>query len=134
MSFSATKTMVCVTLCASLLTLSVVPVVAAGFQITIDVAPNTLNLQNQGTVVTVHTDIPYQLVSGADVSLNGQPIAWWKSDSRGYFVAKFGMSEIKSLEFTIGGYNTLRLEGKTRSGDDFWGEQAIMVVDNGPGT
>jgi hypothetical protein len=37
---------------------------AGPIEITIDVAPSTLNLQFQGNVVTVHTDIGYILQTG----------------------------------------------------------------------
>jgi len=68
-----------------------------GFTIVIDVAPNVLNLQNKGQVVTVHTNVAYYLVSGASVDLNGVEINYWKSDSRGQFVAKFVMDDVKDL-------------------------------------
>ena len=57
--------------------------------IQIDVAPNVLNIQSQGAIVTVHTDIAYSAVDGASVYLNGVAIQWWKADARGNFVAKF---------------------------------------------
>ena len=104
-----------------------------GFQITIDVAPNILNLSNQGTVVTVHTDIGYSAVAGSTVYLNGVPIYFWKSDSRGYFVAKFVMNEVKDLPLVIDGYNTLTMVGTTKAGEAFWGTQDILVIDRGPG-
>ena len=104
---------------------------AVDFPITIDIAPKTLNLQNQGEVVTVHTSIAYGLVSSADVWLNGQPIAWSKADARGYFVAKFDIEAIKGLDLEVDQYNTLRLEGWTVSGDTFWGEDEVKVIDSG---
>ena len=97
--------------------------------IEIDVAPNVLNLSNQGEVVTVHTDIAYSLVDGATVTLNGVLIDWWKSDSRGYFVAKFVMEEIKDLPLNIGGMNTLVLQGEKTDGNLFVGSQDIKVID-----
>jgi hypothetical protein len=105
---------------------------AADLPITIDIAPKTLNLQNQGEVVTVHTDIAYSLVSSAEVWLNGQPIAWSKADARGNFVAKFDIEVIKGLNLEIGRYITLRLEGWTVTGDTFWGEAEVRVIDSGP--
>jgi hypothetical protein len=96
--------------------------------IEIDVSPNVLNLENKGEVVTVHTDIAYSLVDGATVTLNGVSIDWWKSDSRGYFVAKFVMDDIKDLPLNINGMNTLVLEGVKTNGETFIGNQEIKVI------
>ncbi len=106
---------------------------ALGFEISIDVAPNTLNLQSQGDVVSVHTDIAYGAVQTPAVFLNDVPIAWWKVDNRGNFVAKFWMDEIKALDgLIIGDYNLLTLTGVTIGGEAFFGEALIMVIDNVP--
>ena len=98
--------------------------------IEIDVAPNVLNLENNGTVVTVHTNIAYSSVLGSSLTLNNVPIYYWKSDSRGYFVAKFLMSSIKALPLKINDNNVMRLAGETKSGDFFEGVQEILVVKN----
>ena len=37
------------------------PAKCYGFDIEIDVSPNVLNIQSQSTIVTVHTDIAYNL-------------------------------------------------------------------------
>ena len=96
---------------------------------TIDVAPATLNLQSNGSVVTVHTDIPYNDVNFSTVYLNGVAIKSSKIDNCGFFVAKFLMDEIKALDgLIIGDYNTLTLVGVTTSGDTFIGTQDIMVI------
>jgi hypothetical protein len=95
-------------------------------QITIDVAPAVLNLSNSGTVVTVHTDIAYGAVEGATVSLNGIAIDWWKSDSKGYFVAKFDINEVKGI--VKPGPCLLKMEGVTKTNELFWGEQQITVI------
>lgn len=105
---------------------------AQDLQITIDVAPNVLNIQSQGSLVTVHTDIAYGAVSGATVKLNGVEINFWKSDNQGNFVAKFLMSEIKDLPLDIDDYNTLTLEGVTKTGQTFSGSQEILVIDVQP--
>jgi len=102
-------------------------------EIEIDVSPNVLNIQSESAIVTVHTDIAYNLVTGASVFLNGAAIDWWKSDDRGNFVAKFVSDEIKTLEgLIIGDYNTLTLIGFTTSEEVFEGTQDIMVIDNIP--
>ena len=96
------------------------------FQITIDVAPAVLNLSNSGTVVTVHTNIAYSAVAGASVSMNGVEISWWKSDNKGYFVAKFNIDEVKAI--VKPGPCLLKMEGLTKDGEEFWGEQQITVI------
>ena len=110
----------------------VLPLVGEDLFIIIDVAPNVLNLGSQGEVVTVHTNLPYSQVVGATVSLNGAEISYWKSDNRGYFVAKFQMQDIKNLPLDVGAYNTLTLAGLTVNQDTFFGSQDIMVVKNIP--
>ena len=103
---------------------------SAEIPIQIDVAPNVLNIQSEGVIVTVHTDIAYSAVDGASVYLNGVVIKYWKADARGNFVAKFVMDEIKTLEgLIIDDYNTLVLNGYTSDGDTFIGEQEIKVID-----
>ena len=106
-------------------------------EISIDVAPNVLNLQRPGDYVTVHTDIPYSVVDEHSVELEvgeNEPISIyrWKSDDRGYFVAKFKMSDVLELDFDIGDDNTFTLIGNRKDGDQFWGTQDILVVDNVP--
>lgn len=99
----------------------------------IDVAPNVLNIQSSGTVVTVHTDMPYGSVAGASVTLNGVEIDWWKADNQGFFVAKFVMDEIKALadsgDLVVGELNELTLKGLTNDGETFQGSQEILVID-----
>lgn len=104
----------------------------AQLEISIDVSPNVLNIASSGTVVTVHTDIAYSAVVGASVTLNDVEISWWKSDSRGQFVAKFNMEEVETL-VTSGvleeGEIELTLSGTTNSGVSFSGTQVISVID-----
>lgn len=98
--------------------------------ITIDVAPNVLNIQSNSVVVTVHTDIGYSLVVGSSVSLNGIEINSWKSDDRGNFVAKFLSDEVKGLDnLIIGGYNEIILTGTTINNELFTGKQDIKVIE-----
>ena len=89
-----------------------VPTPCHAYEIEIDVAPNVLNIQSQGTVVTVHTDVAYSLVAASFVTLNDVAIGSWKADNQGNFVAKFLIDEVKPLEgLIIGDYNTLTLVG-----------------------
>ena len=104
----------------------------SAFDIVIDVAPNVLNLQNNGQVVTVHTDISYGLVQASTVYLNNVAIDSWKSDLQGNFVAKFVMDEIKDLPLDIDEYNTLTLVGLTTNNETFSGSQDILVINNLP--
>jgi len=111
-----------------------VPTLCFGDEITIDididVAPNVLNIQSEGQVVTVHTDIDFSVVYGYSVLLNGVAISSWKADNRGNFVAKFSMDEIKTSDgLIIDGYKKLTLFGYTTAGDTFSGTQAIKVID-----
>jgi len=103
-------------------------------EIEIDVAPNVLNIQSEGAVVTVHTDIPYSDVDAPSVQLNDIAISWWKEDNRGNFVAKFSMDEVKAkaLDDLTTGEDyllTLLLQGLTIDGDLFEGTQEILVID-----
>jgi hypothetical protein len=108
------------------------PTISHGFDIAIEVAPSTLNIQSSGQVVTVHTGIAYSSVSGGTVTLNGIDIAWWKADNQGNFVAKFLMSEIKALAdagvLQVPGENELILVGYTTDGADFTGKQTVTVI------
>ena len=100
------------------------------FTIEIRIAPNVLNIQSEGTVVTVHTDITYYVVDVYTVYLNGIAISSWKADNRGNFVAKFLMDEVKMLDgLIIGDYNTLKIVGDTLYGDPFVGVQDIRIID-----
>lgn len=101
---------------------------AQAMEVSIDVAPRVLNIQSDGQVVTIHTSLVYEDVDVATVYLNGVAIASWKEDSRGYFVAKFLMEDIKGLPLTIDEYNKLTLVGITYDREAFWGEQEIMVI------
>lgn len=124
------KNIVVACLCTALIGFLVLPAAVSAFEIEIDVSPNVLNLQSESTVVTIHTDIAYSLVAGSTVFLNGVPIDYWKSDNRGYFVAKFLASDIKALEgLVVDSYNTLVMTGYTKDGEAFIGQQDIMVID-----
>jgi len=97
--------------------------------IEIQVSPSVLNLQNNGQVVTVHTEIAYSLVDAETVSMNGVAIDSWKADDRGNFVAKFLMEEIVGLPgLIVGDYNTLTLEGTKTDGSTFIGTDEVMVI------
>jgi hypothetical protein len=96
--------------------------------IQIQVSPNVLNIGSKGEVVTVHTDLPYSSVKGASVFLNGVPISWWKSDDRGFFVAKFDIDKVKYEAGLVVGVNKVILTGVTINDVQFTGEQILKVV------
>lgn len=108
------------------------PNTSYGFEISIDVAPNTLNIQSEAQVVTVHTSIAYSDVDGGTVTLNGVEISWWKADNQGNFVAKFVMAEVKALadtgDLAVPGENELTLVGSTDDAE-FTGTQGITIID-----
>ena len=102
------------------------------FEITIDVAPATLNLRSCGRVVAVHTNVPYDDVDVASIYLAGVAIESWKADDRGYFVAKFVMDDIKAIDgLAIDAPNTFQLVGLDVYKTPFWGEQEVMVIERG---
>jgi hypothetical protein len=117
------------------------PTACQALEISIDVSPNVLNIQSNSTVLTVHTDIDFDLVDPSTVSIYVSadatvpvPINWWKEDDRGNFVAKFSMSDIKA-ELGTEDYNqltTFRMVGETTSSEGFSGQQDIMVVNRVP--
>ncbi len=115
-------------ICALFLIVFTVPAVCEEISVEIQISPSTLNLAYQGTVVTVHTDIPFSLVDGVTVMLNTVPIAWWKSDNQGNFVAKFNADEVKGIvePDTIA---TLTLAGVTTTGESFSGSGEITVIE-----
>jgi len=112
------------------------PAKCYGLDIGIEVAPNTLNIQSQSHVVTVHTTIKFYEVVAETVYLNGIAISSWKADNRGYFVAKFVMSEVKALAdsgvLIVPGENELTLVGDTTGGTEFTGAQTITVINVEP--
>ncbi len=97
--------------------------------IDIQVAPNVLNLQSQGQVVTIHTGLAFWTVTGSSVTLNGEEIESWKADNNGFFVAKFNMEAIKDLPLNVGEYNTLELKGEQTGGTQFIGVSEVLVID-----
>jgi hypothetical protein len=101
----------------------------SGFEISITVAPNVLNFESEGHVVTVHTDIAYSSVDAHSVYLNGVLIQSWKADNRGNFVAKFAMEDIETAAgLVIGDYNELLLVGYSYDYGSFSGIDQVMVI------
>lgn len=112
--------------------LLVLPAVASACDRDIRIAPNTLNLRSNGTVVTVHTDVRYSQVDVYTVYLAGVAISTWKADSRGFFVAKFLMDDIKAIDgLRLNDTNTFQFVAATIDGDAICGEAEVMVIDRG---
>jgi len=108
------------------------PAIGSACDNEIRIAPNTLNLNSDGTVVTVHTDVPYSQMDVYSVYLGGVAISSWKADDRGFFVAKFLMDEIKAIDgLILNDYNVFQLVGVTVSGEPVCGESEVMVIDRG---
>ena len=102
--------------------------------ITIEIAPSTLNIQSNGKVVTVHTDIAYSDIDVFSVYLAGVAINSWKADDRGYFVAKFLIDDIKTINgLAMNEYNTFLFLAQTTYHVPVWGEADVMVIDSGTG-
>ena len=109
------------------------PITLFSQEIEIQVSPNILNLQSNGIVVTIHTDVAYSLVDASTVELNDVEIQSWKADNQGNFVAKFNMDDIKGLPgLKIGEYNILTLDGQTTDGGTFTGSEEVLVINNVP--
>jgi hypothetical protein len=110
------------------------PAVCSAEEITIEIAPATLNLQSNGKVVTVHTDVAFSDIDVASVYLAGVAIDSWKVDDRGYFVAKFLIDDVKTLDgLIINDYNTLKFVALTIFDEEVWGAADVMVIDSGTG-
>ena len=110
------------------------PAVGSAEEITIEIAPATLNLQSNGKVVTVHTDVAFSDIDVASVYLAGVAIDSWKVDDRGYFVAKFLIDDVKTLDgLKINDYNTLKFVALTIYDEEVWGAADVMVIDSGTG-
>ena len=108
------------------------PSISLAGEITIRIAPATLNLESDGKVVTVHTDVPYSDISVFTVYLSGIAINSWKADDRGNFVAKFLMDEVKTIDgLIINDLNTLQFVALTTYDEPVWGEAAVTGLDRG---
>ncbi len=112
---------------ASIALLSTGGLILALVNAEITVSPQTLVLSSKSASwVTVHTDLPYSSVQSASVTLDGVPIAWSKSDAKGYFVAKFQMVEVKNI--AVPPVVELTLEGTLKDGQTFSGTDSVPVI------
>jgi len=112
--------------------LMIMPTIGTACDNVIRIAPETLNLSSDGTVVTVHTDILYSEMDVYTVYLANVAISSWKADNRGYFVAKFLMDDIKAIDgLILNDYNIFQLVAVTVGGEPVCGEADVMVIDRG---
>ena len=122
----------CVAVCVLGLVMGVALPHANAADLTIEVAPNVLNLASVGSWVTVHTNIAYGAVVEASVILNGVPISWSKADNRGQFVAKFVIDEVRKVVGDVGPGKTedvtLTLELTTIAGDVLVASDNVAVI------
>ena len=98
----------------------------ADMPIDITVSPSTLVMGSQGVWVTVHADIPYNVVDGITVTLNDVPVNFTKADNRGELVAKFQIDAIKGIVSPPSA--ELTLSGLTKDGVAFSGTDTIRVI------
>ena len=68
-----------------------------GDDVLIAISPHALVLKSPGTVVSVHTNLPYGSVDRGSLELSGIPVSWTKADSCGFLVAKFDMDAVKKI-------------------------------------
>ena len=94
-------------------------------RIAIQISPNTLVLGQTMEYVTVHTNIACSLVDRDSVELNRIPVAYVKSDNRGFLVAKFDADAVKAI--VKPGRAKLTMTGTTVNGVNFFGTDIIAV-------
>lgn len=117
--------------CALLVALGLSAGHAWSQEIAIQVSPNTLNLDSEGTWVTVHATIPFSAVDLGSVTLtaNGADVAIssFYADARGDLVTKSSIDAVKGKVDV--GSATFTLSGLSKTGEPFSGSDTIRVID-----
>jgi len=91
------------------------------------VSPSTINLESQGTWVTVHAEIPFSDVDRtASVTLDGIVAVSIFADDCGDLVAKFAIADVRASVDV--GTVTLTLCGTTTDGSSFSGTDTVRVI------
>ena len=90
------------------------------------ISPSTINLESEGTWVTVHAEIDYSDVVGATVTLDGISVKATFADNRGDLVAKFAVGDVRGI--VKPGMAQLTLSGTTRDGGTFSGTDTVRVI------
>ncbi len=99
---------------------------AEGEGICIVISPNTLVLSQDTACVTVHSNLPIELVDCESLLLEGVPPVLVKADNLGHLVAKFDEEAIKAL--VQPGQATLTLTGLLIiNGESFEASDTITV-------
>ena len=113
---------------AGVLATVVLAAAAQGEDLTVPIviSPSTINLESEGTWVTVHAEIDYSDVVGATVTLNGITVKSTFADNRGDLVAKFAVGDVRGI--VEPGTAQLTLSGTTRDGDTFSGTDMVKVI------
>jgi hypothetical protein len=113
---------------ASVLATVVLAAAAQGADLTVPIviSPSTINLESEGTWVTVHAEIDYSDVVGATVTLDGIPVKATFADNRGDLVAKFAVGDVRGI--VKPGMAQLTLSGTTRDGGTFSGTDTVRVI------
>ena len=110
--------------------------------ITIELAPATINIQHYGAWLTIHADIYYDDVESCKVYLNWDEDTkdedafgcFTKADDHGYLIAKVNIRNLDQLAGEIDRLNTFTLKGVDTDGQNFCGEEDVMIIDRGPKT
>ena len=123
---------VVLSICAIGLVLGLFVGPVSGEEVPIVISPNVINIQSQGTWVTVHAEISYGIVVGATVTLNGVVVNATFADARGELVAKFAVDGVKAdlvndVGEIIDPNPVLILRGLTETGEEFTGSDQIKV-------
>lgn len=109
------------------LTFAAVTAVCGTLDVEVIVSPQTLLLgADQGGYITVHAAIAYSQVDTASLTLNGVPVGYTKSDSRGELVAKFPEWAVKDIVDAPSA--TLQLDGLTVDGEILSGSDVVRVI------
>ena len=123
----------------SVLALAIVAGLTNGLQaqdtVPMVVQPMVLNLESFSTCVTIHAEVPFNLVDQESVvvTVNGENLTptSMKPDLRGELVIKFAAADVKqalaNLDLKLPATVTFRLEGATSVGA-FAGEDDVLVI------
>ena len=139
---------------ASFIAFSVTPGVSYGQEeeVQIVIAPSVIFTSGTANAdyVTVHTNIPFEEIDddvspgnasltqitencaddlvGEDFSIE---MAWYKSDDRGYFVAKFSIKTFLNMALCINGWNDFIIEGYKDDDTSFYSDKDTILVKDG---
>jgi hypothetical protein len=95
------------------------------------VSPKVLNLRSNGGSLSLHTDIGYYSVAGAELYVDDQRVEriWMFPDDRGDLVVKSDLGTVKGMVEV--GEAIFRLEVATKDGSHYSGIDTIAVIDRG---